>query len=67
MHITDSESGIVPLDGWSQGDTMEPDTVMFFFHSLCDCMMKMGKNHVIINFDLAAMYLTMILQVSMFT
>ncbi|KAF8219228.1 hypothetical protein L208DRAFT_1383069 [Tricholoma matsutake] len=63
MHITDSESGIVPLDGQSQGDTTEPDTVMFFFHSLCDCMMKMGKNHVIINFDLAAMYLTMILQV----
>lgn len=67
LHITNGESETVPTDGRSQGATTEPDTVMFFFRSLCDRMMKMGKNHVNVNFDLAAMHLAMVLQVSIFT
>jgi hypothetical protein len=59
-------SSLVPLIVVPVGTRDETDLVTVLFRSLCQRMKNMSKNHAMINFEIAAMYLAMVLKVNIF-
>jgi hypothetical protein len=59
-------SSFDPPIGMPVGASHETDLVTVLFRSLCQRMKNMSKNHVMINFEIAAMYLAMVLKVNVF-